>query len=109
MTSEERPELDLPEYRKDHDLDAENDVEVRFGVIDLIHFLVYSMQQTSGVHKVEETNASKGKALLDFQRRPTNVVARNSFNSVISLEDKIGGAIATFDAKVEQLYKLKLR
>lgn len=91
LTSEERPELDLPEYRKDNDLDAEENVEIK------------------GIREVEETTGNKGKAFLDFQRRPTNVLSRDVFNSVISLEDKIGNAIASFDAKVERLYKLKLR
>ena len=67
------------------------------------------MQQTECIQKAEETTGNKGKAFLDFQGRPTNLVVRDAFNSVISLEDKIGNAIASFDAKVVELYKLKLR
>ena len=57
----------------------------------------------------EEAKGKKGMHFINFQGRSSNLEARDSFNSVISLEDKIGNALASFDAKVKELYKLKLR
>ena len=57
----------------------------------------------------EEAKGKKGMHFINFQGRSSNLEARDAFNSVISLEDKIGNAIASFDAKVKELYKLKLR